>query len=122
MRAALENSVSRAENPDNEGTGRFMQVSGLRFSWDSTKPVGSRIVSVEIGTRAAGYQPLDPNAVYQCVSNNFNRAGGDDYTAFATKAIDPYDFGALDFETMIDYIKTFSPVSAAVEGRITRVN
>ena len=31
---ALENGVSRAENPDNEGTGRFAQVAGVRYSWN----------------------------------------------------------------------------------------
>jgi 5'-nucleotidase/UDP-sugar diphosphatase len=117
---ALENGVSRAENPENEGTGRFAQVAGLRYSWDPTKPVGSRIVSVEVGTVASGYQPLDPNATYKLAANNFNRTGGDDYTVFAEKAIDPYDAGALLADSAMEYIKLNSPVSPAVEGRITK--
>lgn len=51
--AALEHGVSRAENPENEGTGRFPQVAGLRYSWDAAQEVGSRLVSVEVRTGAA---------------------------------------------------------------------
>lgn len=42
----LRNSVSRAENKTNSGTGRFLQVSGLRMTWNPTVPAtGSRVVS-----------------------------------------------------------------------------
>jgi 5'-nucleotidase/UDP-sugar diphosphatase len=117
---ALENGVSRAENPENEGTGRFAQVAGLRYTWDPTKPAGSRIVSVEVGTAATGYKPLDPNATYKLAANNFNRTGGDDYTVFAEKAINPYDAGALLADSVMEYIKLNSPVSPALEGRISK--
>jgi 5'-nucleotidase len=41
--AAIEHGVSRAENPNNDGTGRFPQVSGLRYWWDKAKPAGSEL-------------------------------------------------------------------------------
>mgnify|MGYP000717840191 CR=1 FL=1 len=118
--AALENGVSRAENPENEGTGRFPQVAGLRFTWDPTRPVGSRIVSVEVGNARDGYAPLDPNATYKIAANNFNRMGGDDYKVFAEKAINPYDYGSLLADAVMDYIKANSPVAPEVEGRIIK--
>lgn len=117
---ALENGVSRAENTANEGTGRFPQVSGVRYTWDPTKPAGSRIVSAEVGDAKSGYKPLDPNATYKLATNNFTRTGGDDYKVFAEKAIKPYDAGALLADAVAEYIKANSPVSPAVEGRVSK--
>jgi 5'-nucleotidase/UDP-sugar diphosphatase len=62
---ALENGVSRAENPDNEGTGRFPQVAGIRFSWDGSKPAGARIVAAEVRGADGSFSPVAPDAVYQ---------------------------------------------------------
>ena len=119
---ALENGVGRAENPANEGTGRFPQVAGLRFSWDGSKPEGERIVSAEVRGADGSYSPVDPDAVYQLVTNDFNRRGGDDYTVFADAAINPYDFGSPLDQALADYITAHSPVDVQLEGRITRVD
>jgi 5'-nucleotidase/UDP-sugar diphosphatase len=119
---ALENGVGRAENPDNEGTGRFPQVAGIRFSWDGSKPAGERIVAAEVRGADGSYSPVDPDAVYQIVSNDFNRRGGDEYTVFAENAINPYDFGAPLDQALAAYLTEFSPVNPVVEGRITRVD
>ena len=119
--AALENGVSRAENPENEGTGRFLQVAGLRYVWDPTKPVGQRIVKVEVRNPDGTYSPLDPNAVYKVAANDFMRRGGDDYKVLAEKAMNAYDYGPPLDEAVAEYIQAHSPVAPKVEGRIQRV-
>ncbi len=119
--AALENGVSRAENPENEGTGRFLQVAGLRYTWDPSKPVGQRIVSVEVRNPDGTYSPLDPNAIYKVAANDFMRKGGDDYKVLAEKAINPYDYGPPLDQAVAEYIKAHSPVAPKVEGRIKMV-
>lgn len=118
LRAALEHSVSRAEDPGNDGTGRFLQVSGIRFTWDPDQPVGSRIVSVEVDKGDGYYEALDDETVYNIACTDYLREGGDDYTIFKDKAIDPYDFGPLLNDVIIDYLKVFSPVHPQTEGRI----
>ena len=50
LREALENSVSRAEEND----GRFPQVAGVRFAFDTRRPPGSRITRIEIGGAEIG--------------------------------------------------------------------
>ncbi len=119
---ALENGVSVAENPDNEGTGRFPQVSGMRFSWDGSKPAGERIVSAEVRNADGSYSPVEADLIYQIVTNDFNRRGGDEYTVFADNAIDPYDFGSPLDQIVADYIGVMSPVDVQLDGRITRVD
>lgn len=116
--AALENGVSQVET----GAGRFPQVSGLRYSWDGSKEAGSRIVSVEVLNADGEYEPLDPEATYTVVSNDFMRQGGDGYTMFEENAVNPYDFGRPLDQVVADYITANSPVNPEIEGRITRVD
>ena len=55
--AALENGVSQVE----DGAGRFPQVSGLSFTYDPTRPAGSRIVEVD-GRRRARSTRREPTS------------------------------------------------------------
>ncbi len=116
--AALENGVSQFESE----AGRFPQVGGLRYSFDPTQEVGARIVSVDVKNAVGGYDPIDLGTVYKLASNDFMRGGGDGYDVFANNAIDPYDAGAVLADAVADYIAANSPVSPAVEGRITNLS
>ncbi len=116
--AALENGVSQVEN----GAGRFPQVSGIRFSWDGSLEAGSRVVTVDVLGENGEYAPLDPEATYTMVSNDFMRRGGDGYSAFGDNAINPYDGGSPLDVVLGDYIKANSPINPLVEGRITRID
>src|SRR5262249_57942495 len=84
---ALENGVSKIDA--SSGTGRFPQVSGLRFSFDPAKPTGQRIVGIDILDAGGNYNPIDTAATYTVVTNDYMRGGGDGYAVFKDKAIDP---------------------------------
>ncbi|MDY7042273.1 MAG: 5'-nucleotidase C-terminal domain-containing protein, partial [Chloroflexota bacterium] len=114
--AALENGVSQHE----ESSGRFPHVAGLKYTFNPELEAGSRIVSVEVKNADGTYSPIDLNAVYKVAANNFMRGGGDGYDVFADNAIDPYDAGPLLADALAEYIEANSPVSPAVEGRITK--
>lgn len=116
--AALENGVSQVEDI----AGRFPQVAGMRYSWDGSKPAGSRILKVEVPDGKGGWAPIQPDQVYKVASNDFMRAGGDGYAVFKDKAMNPYDFGPSLEITVADYIGAHSPVEPKLEGRITRVD
>ncbi|MDJ0627069.1 MAG: bifunctional metallophosphatase/5'-nucleotidase [Rhodobacter sp.] len=110
---ALENGVSQVE----EVKGRFPQVAGLSFTWDpSVAPNEGRVTEVMV----AG-EPIDPEAVYGIVTNNFVRNGGDGYKMFVSGAMDAYDFGPDLADVLADYMAAQGPVMPMVEGRITRV-
>ncbi|MBN2304117.1 MAG: 5'-nucleotidase C-terminal domain-containing protein [Anaerolineae bacterium] len=118
---ALENSVSRVDAT--EGEGRFLQVSGLRFSWDGSQPAGQRIVSVEVLNDSGTYAALDPDEIYTVAANDFLYAGGDDYAMFAENSANEYDFGRVLDEIVRDYIAANSPITMPPnEERITRVD
>lgn len=125
--AALENGVMGVTVENGQvvrdgAPGRFPQVAGIRFSFDPTQEAGSRIVSVEVRNEDGSYSPLDPEATYSVVSNDFMRQGGDGYIMFAENAINPYDFGRPLDEVLANYLVENSPVASMIEGRITLVN
>ena len=108
MIAALENGVSQHE----EGSGRFPQVAGMSFTVDLSMEPGSRISDVMVGGA-----PIDPDAVYGVVSNNFVRNGGDGYDMFKD-AMNAYDFGPDLADVAAEYMAANSPVTPYTDGRI----
>lgn len=114
--AALENGASQIE----EGAGRFAQVAGLRYSFDKTKPAGSRIANVEVKEGDA-FVALDPAKTYGVVSNNYMRGGGDGYSVFAEKGMKAYDFGPSLEIVVADYLENNRPYTPYTDGRITEV-
>jgi len=121
LHETLEYGVSRAEDPLNEGTGRFLQVAGLKYTWDPSAPVGERIVDMEVQNENKTWGPVDPEEVYKIVTLLYIREGGDGYEILEEKAIDPYDFGRVIADILVDYLMEYSPISPYTEGRITRV-
>ncbi len=116
IRAALENGVSQID----DGAGRFMQVSGMKYSFDRSKPAGNRVTAVEVKEGDA-FVPLDPAKTYTVAANNYVRTGGDGFKVFATKAINAYDFGPNLEEAVAAYITANSPYKPFTDGRITEV-
>ncbi len=114
--AALENGLSQIE----ENAGRFPQVAGMKFSFDRSRPAGSRVVSVEMKDGDV-FVPLDPVKVYTLASNNYMRAGGDGYRIFATAATNAYDYGPTLDQVVADYLAANRPYKPFTDGRITAV-
>lgn len=111
----LENGVSRV-NPDGTATdGRFPQVSGFRFTFDSTLPAGSRVVSVAL---ADGTTIPPDGTVYTLATNDFVNAGGDGYTMLADGQGATLELMATVLQ---EFIQARSPITPTVEGRITNL-
>jgi 5'-nucleotidase len=87
---ALENGVGG----NFPGDGRFAQVSGLKYSFDSSKPLGSRIVSV---TKLDGTEIAKDSKEYTLTTLDFLIYGGD------------------------GYVNVFSPAQAKVKGALLDV-
>lgn len=113
--AALENGVSQVAADGTAADGRFPQISGFRFVFDSREPAGSRVISVELedGTPI----PAD-GTVYTFATNDFVNAGGDSYTMLA-------DGQGVTREVMADvvleHIQALGTITPTVEGRITNL-
>jgi 5'-nucleotidase len=92
-----------------------LQVSGLRFTWDASRPEGDRVVEATLGQAR-----LDPGARYAVVVPAFLAAGGDHFTRFADGR-DRTVLRTLDVDAVASHLASLpQPVKAAVEGRISR--
>ena len=87
---ALENGVGG----NYPGDGRFPQISGFKFSFDASKPVGSRIVEV---TKLDGTPIAKDSKEYTLTTLDFVIYGGD------------------------GYVNVFSPAQAKVQGALLDV-
>ncbi len=76
---ALENGVGGAYPAD----GRFPQISGFKFTFDSSKPLGSRVVTV---TKLDGTAIAKDSTVYTVATLDYVVQGGDGYVGVFSPA------------------------------------
>lgn len=113
----LLNSVSRAD----AGDGRFLQVSGMRFSY---RAAGGKFI-VDAADVEVGGKPLDLSATYSLATIDYMYLKGNDdgYTLF-TDATRPPKINTgreADFRTTVEkYIRAQGTVKQEIEGRIVR--
>jgi 5'-nucleotidase / UDP-sugar diphosphatase len=112
--AALEHGVNGVE----EAQGRFPQVAGLRFRLDVTvAPNEGRVSEVEVRT-ADGWAPLDPDAVYTIVTNDFMAGGGDGYAMLRDLGTNRYDTAIDLADALAEYLSVNAPFAPVLDGRI----
>ncbi len=119
LRAALEHGLSALGL--HEGSGRFLQAAGLRYVYDSRRPAGQRLVSVEVADAKGAFSPLDPDASYTMAINDFMFRGGDGYAIFGRKGRDVTADGLDMADVAANYVKAHSPLAASLDGRIKDV-
>ena len=113
---ALENGVSAFP-----ADGRFPQVSGFKFTFDPTKAVGSRIVSV---TKNDGTAIAKDQTVYTLTTLDFIIYGGDGYANVFSPSKAKV-FGAL-LDVFVDALKADMAAGKgtqlpALDGRVKKV-
>lgn len=110
IKEALEHSVRLLPNEQNGG---FLQVSGMSFVVDVTRPVGERVVAINVGGR-----PIDAQRVYSLTTSDFTLAGGDGYHMFKAYKVANVS-GELFSDAVIRYIRNHSaPIEPGIDGRI----
>ena len=115
--AALENGVGGNYPAD----GRFPQISGFKFSFDASKPLGSRIVSV---TKNDGTAIAKDSTVYTLTTLDYIIYGGDGYVNVFSPA-QAKVFGAL-LDVFVDALKADMAAGKvtqvpALDGRVKKV-
>lgn len=128
--AALENGVSGSPAE----YGGFAHVSGMKYTYDSTKAKqtldtqtekitfnGNRIVEVQIKNEDGTYSKLDPNAYYMLATNSFTASGGDFYYALrdARQGGRIYELFMPDYEVFLAHLDRVGTIDIGLEGRIT---
>jgi 2',3'-cyclic-nucleotide 2'-phosphodiesterase (5'-nucleotidase family) len=111
LKTILENGVSQV------GGGRFIQVSGLRFEYDTAQAAGSRVLHAwyfDGVTQGAEIDLTGADATeFMIALNDFMAVGGDGYPNFSGR----YDTRNPMLDDVIAYIGANSPVSPAIQDR-----
>ncbi len=95
---------------------RVLQVAGIAYAWDASRPRGRRVVRESV--RVDG-RPLDARAAYRVAVNSYLAEGGDGFAVF-TEGTDRVG-GPLDVEALERHIGGRTVTALPPEGRIKRV-
>lgn len=119
LKEVLEHGVARsAEDPE---PGRFPQVSGMSFKFDTSRPAGNRVTEILVCER-----PLNLKRSYTLATSSFLILnGGDGYEMFKKgKVLTDKATAKKDAAIVEEAIKNApnSTISPKVEGRIVRVD
>jgi len=120
----LENAVSAVEGV----SGRFLQVSGIEFVWDPTRPAGERIVSAHLSDGTAiveNYEVVTDGPSVYIATNNFTAGGGDGFDEFEGKDLifTPFSYQQSLFTYITEGLNgliTAEQYPEGGEGRIVR--
>ncbi len=117
LRQALEHGVARSA--EDAEPGRFPQVSGIKFTFDATRPQGSRIVNLAINGKA-----LDPKKKYTLATSDYVAIdGGDGYAMLkGTRLLIPREQAQFDADVLRAAIVARKVISPRTEGRIKRLD
>ncbi|MCM2982408.1 5'-nucleotidase C-terminal domain-containing protein [Niallia circulans] len=117
IKQILEQSVSQAPAEN----GGFLHIAGMKYSYDSTKDSGSRVVSMYVNINGE-FQEIQPDQRYLVTTNNFTAKGGDGYPVFANAYVEGrvQDIGEVDWEQLRSYMvdDLRGEVNPVLEGRI----
>ncbi|GLC88934.1 5'-nucleotidase C-terminal domain-containing protein [Lysinibacillus piscis] len=120
LKAAFEVSVKSSPKEN----GGFLHVAGAKVQYDSSKEVGSRVVSIEYFDKATGkYVALEDGKTYTVATNAYTAKGGDGFTMFgkAYEAGRVTDLGLSDWENLQEQLLSLKEVKTTTEGRIVDI-
>jgi len=112
LRQALEHGVATY----GAGEGRFLQVSGLRYTFKPANKPGSRITKAEVLGKNGKWRPLNKKAAYQVVTVDFLAKGGDGFAMFL--ALKWRESDKLANDALRIYLERQSPLTVELQGRI----
>ncbi|MEG0472192.1 MAG: 5'-nucleotidase C-terminal domain-containing protein [Solibacillus sp.] len=117
---AFEFSVRQAPKEN----GGFLHIAGAQLVFDSSKEVGSRVVSLKYyDEKTKTYVDIKADETYTVATNAFTARGGDDYEVFK-KIYDAgkvQDLGLSDYENFVEQLISLKEVKTTTDGRITDV-
>ena len=99
---------------------QLLQVAGLRYEADGSRPAGHRVLSAEIIDEQGKTTRLDPKTRYKVALSDFLADGGDGYDMLKhgtpVSAPDP-----LVVDVVADYLRSHTPLPTPRLNRIVRV-
>lgn len=109
---ALEHGVSSIDTK----AGRFLQVSGITYTYNPNKNIGSRVSNVKINNK-----PINLDKIYSVALPLYIKNGGDGFIMLKNNQVSIKDKN-IDSQIFIEYIKSIKILNPKLENRITVIN
>ncbi|MCV2403413.1 bifunctional metallophosphatase/5'-nucleotidase [Marinomonas sp. C2222] len=114
IKAMMENALSRIEHVD----GRFLNVSGMKVTYDSSAPPGSRVRSISVAN-----QPLNDSQQYEVAIPSFYAQGGDDYSMLKNLEVAKKSFSKKrNWLVIAQYLEEKQTLTAEPLGRMVDIS
>jgi 2',3'-cyclic-nucleotide 2'-phosphodiesterase (5'-nucleotidase family) len=94
-------------------TQEWCQVSGIRYVFDSRKPMGERIMEVEVGGK-----PIDDMKSYRVVTNNYVLSNSTAHFGVDLRSYPRESLPKLDRDVFIDAIRQQKIIVSVIDGRV----
>ncbi|WP_060664545.1 5'-nucleotidase C-terminal domain-containing protein [Bacillus sp. CHD6a] len=122
LKAAFERSFSQYPGEN----GGFLHISGGVVEFDSTKPAGERVVSINYLDEYGHLVEVEEDETYTVATNAFTAKGGDSYDVFANAYAEGRvtDLGLSDWENFRDHLVSVGSdgIPTEIEGRFVDVS
>ncbi|MDN3017128.1 bifunctional metallophosphatase/5'-nucleotidase [Paenibacillus sp. BSR1-1] len=95
---------------------RILQISGLKYTWDNTKPVGNKVVDIFTTKGMA----INLKETYTVTINDYLAEGGDNFKVLLEGT--HKSVGSIDVAVFKKYLLQFTvPITPIIEGRIQKI-
>nr|WP_106783648.1 choice-of-anchor I family protein [Lysinibacillus timonensis] len=103
--------------------GGFLHVAGAKVQFDSSKPSGERVISLQYQDATGNYIDILDSETYTVATNAFTAQGGDGYTPFAKAYAEGRvtDLGLSDWQNFAEHLQSLDSIPTQIEGRIVDV-
>jgi len=116
VRAALEHGLATAA--EEVQPGRFPQVSGLRYAFDTSRKLGARLTSLTVNGK-----PLDDRQIYTLATTTYLAVEhGDGYDMLGTTFLIRPEQAPVESDILLRAITAVRAIAPKIDGRITRVD
>jgi 5'-nucleotidase / UDP-sugar diphosphatase len=99
------------------GTAEKLQVAGIKYQYDDSKPIGNRITDVKINGKE-----LETKAIYKIATNNYVAAQANKYFGFDIDPKNVTDTSREGKDLFIESIKKQNTITSKLENRMQKVN
>ncbi|KAF7997584.1 hypothetical protein HCN44_006155 [Aphidius gifuensis] len=110
-------------NKGNQSSGAFLQLSGIKVTYNLENPFGSRVMSAQIRCsqcRVPHFEDINQDKNYTVMTTAYFGAGGDGYTMFYS--LESMSLNIINAEILGQFLRIHSPVYPGIESRIAFVS
>lgn len=124
LKRLVEYGVSEYDVTGLISHGEFLQMAGLRVKYDISRAPWDRVAQLKIlctACRVPTFEVVQPEKVYRIATISYMVNGGDNFDFSFLDPKDKYDTGTTDVDVVVTYMKSISPVTTGLDGRISFV-